>query len=208
MAAPRSKKTVIDTARQRVGTVYAKALLGAAEKAGQTDSVLAELESLVTDVLDKLTEFDEALRTPRISHDEKVRLLDRVFGGKMSPLLLNFLKVVSQHERLDCLRAIERAAHTLYNQLRKRVEVLVESATPISNQLQYTIASRLKQVLGRDVVLQADVNPDLLGGLVVRVGDTVYDGSLAGKLKQMQTVTLDKTTETIRESLERFSMTP
>ena len=208
MSASRSKKTVIDTARQRVGTVYAKALLGAAEKAGQTDSVLAEMESLVSDVLDKLSDFDEMLRSPRIAHEEKVRLLDRVFGGKMSPLLLNFLKVVSQHERLDCLRAIERAARTLYNQLRKRVEVLVESATPISNQLQYTIASRLKQVLGRDVVLSADVNPDLLGGLVVRVGDTVYDGSLAGRLKQMQAVTLEKTTDTIRESLERFSMTP
>jgi F-type H+-transporting ATPase subunit delta len=207
MPASRSKKTAIDTARQRVGTVYAKALLGAAEKAGQTDGVLAELESLVTDVLEKLPDFDEALRTPRIAHEEKVRLLDRVFGGKMSPLLLNFLKVVSQHERLDCLRAIERAARTLYNQLRHRVEVLVESATPISNQLQYTIASRLKQVLGRDVVLSTDVNPDLLGGLVVRVGDTVYDGSLAGRLKQMQAVTLEKTTETIRESLERFSLT-
>lgn len=208
MPAPRSKSKTFDTARQRVGTVYAKALLGAAEKAGQTDAVLAELESLVGEVLDKLPDFDEALRTPRIAHEEKVRLLDRVFGGRMSPLLLNFLKVVSQHERLDCLRAIERAARTLYNQLRHRVEVLVESATPISNQLQYTIASRLKQILGRDVVLSTDVNPDLLGGLVVRVGDTVYDGSLAGRLKQMKAVTLQRTTDTIRESLERFSLTP
>ncbi len=206
MAAPRTKK--IDTARQRMGTVYAKALLGAAERAGQTDNVLAELESLVADVLDKQPDFDETLRTPRITPEEKVQLLDRVFAGKMSPLLLNFLKVVARHERLDCLGAIERAARTLYNQLRQRVEVLVESATPISNQLQYTIASRLKQVLGRDVVLQTEVNADLLGGLVVRVGDTVYDGSLAGRLKQMQAVTLDRTTGTMRESLERFSMTP
>jgi F-type H+-transporting ATPase subunit delta len=207
MPAPRSKSKVIDTGRQRVGTVYAKALLGAAEKAGQTDAVLSELESLVADVLDKLPDFDDVLHTPRITQEEKVQLLDRIFGGKMSPLLLNFLKVVAQHERLDCLRAIERAARKLYNQLRHRVEVLVESATPISNQLQYTIAARLKQVLGRDVVLTTEVNADLLGGLVVRVGDTVYDGSLAGKLKQMQAVTLERTTETIRESIERFSLT-
>jgi F-type H+-transporting ATPase subunit delta len=84
----------------------------------------------------------------------------------------------------------------------------VQSAAPISNQLQYTIAAKLKQLLHRDVVLTAEVDPDLLGGLVVRVGDTVYDGSLAGKLKQMQAVTLDKTTETIRESMDRFSITP
>jgi F-type H+-transporting ATPase subunit delta len=207
MAQSGSKKAVIDIARQRVGTVYAKALLGATEKVGQTDIVLAELESLVADVFDKLPDFEESLRTPRISQDDKVRMLDSIFGGKMSPLLLNFLKVVAQHERLDCVRAIERAARKLFNQLRKRVEVLVESAAPISNQLQYTIASKLKQALGRDVVLTTAVNPDLLGGLVVRVGDTVYDGSLAGKLKQMQAVTLQHTTETIRESIERFSLT-
>ena len=207
MAQSSPKKAVIDTARHRIGTVYAKALLGATEKAGQTDRVLGELESLVTDVLDKLPDFEEALRTPRIKPEDKVRMLDSVFGGKMAPLLLNFLKVVAQHERLDCVRAIDRAARKLFNQLRKRVEVLVESAAPLSNQLQYTIAAKLKQALGRDVVLTADVNPDLLGGLVVRVGDTVYDGSLAGKLKQMQAVTLQHTTATIRESIERFSLT-
>jgi F-type H+-transporting ATPase subunit delta len=206
MAQSRTKRTVIDTGRQRVGTVYAKALLGASEKAGQSDVVLEEVVSLV-DVLDKLPDFEEALRSPRIAHEEKVQMLDRVFSGKMSPLLLNFLKVVARHERLDCLRAIERAAWKLFNQLRNRVEVLIETAAPISNQLQYTIATRLKHLLARDVVLATEVNPDLLGGLVVRVGDTVYDGSLAGKLKQMQAVTLEHTTETIRESLERFSLT-
>jgi len=207
MAQSRPKNAAIDTGRLRVGTVYAKALLGAAEKAGQTDTVLAQLESLVYDVLDKLPDFDEALRSPRISPEDKVRILDRVFDGKMSPLLLNFIKVVSQHERLDCLRAIEQAARKLFNQLRNRVEVLVQTAAPISNQLQFTIASRLKLLMRRDVVLTSEVKADLLGGLVVRVGDTVYDGSLAGRLKQMQAVTLEHTTETIRESLERFSLT-
>jgi F-type H+-transporting ATPase subunit delta len=207
MAASRSKDAGLDPGRQRIGTVYAKALLGAAEKAGQTDAVLEELASLVA-VLNELPDFDEALRTPRISYEDKVRMLDSVFGRRMSSLTLNFIKVVAQHERLDCVRAIERAARKLFNVLRKRIEVLVETAAPISNQLQYTIAAKLKQTLGRDVVLATDVNPDLLGGLVVRVGDTVYDGSLAGRLKQMQAVTLDKTTATIRESLERFSITP
>jgi F-type H+-transporting ATPase subunit delta len=207
MPAPRSKSKVIDAGMQRVGAVYAKALLGATEKAGQTDAALDELSSLVT-VLDELPDFDEVLRTPRIAYEDKVRLLERVLGGKVSPLTLNFIKVVAQHERLESLRAIERAARKLFNQLRKRVEVTVQSAAPISNQLQYTIAAKLKQLLHRDVVLSAEVDPDLLGGLVVRVGDTVYDGSLAGKLKQMQAVTLDKTTETIRESMDRFSITP
>jgi F-type H+-transporting ATPase subunit delta len=195
-----------DPAQQRLGTVYAKALLGAAEKAGQTDRVLEELDSLVTDVLDKLPDFEEALRTPRIGPEEKVRLLDRVLGKRVSPLFLNFLKVAAQHERLETLRAIQRAARKLANEMRNRIEVLVETAAPISNQLRSTITARLSQMLRREVVLTAEVNPDLLGGLLVRVGDTIYDGSLAGKLKAMEAVTLDHTTQTIRQALDRFSI--
>jgi F-type H+-transporting ATPase subunit delta len=206
MAKTKGTPGTFDPAKQRLGTVYAKALLGASEKAGQTDRVLEELDSLVTDVLDKLPDFEEALRTPRIGPEEKVQLISRVFGSRVSPLTLNFLKVVAQHERLDTLRAIQRAARKLANEMRNRIEVLVETAAPISNQLRATISSRLQQVLGREVVLTAEVNPDLLGGLLVRVGDTIYDGSLAGKLKAMEAVTLDHTTQTIRQSLERFSI--
>jgi F-type H+-transporting ATPase subunit delta len=119
---------------------------------------------------------------------------------------MNFLTVVAQHERLDCLRAIQKSSQKLYNQMRNRVDVLVETAAPLSNPLRQSIASRLSQMLGREVVLTAALNPDLLGGLLVRVGDTVYDGSLAGKLKTMEAVALDHTTQTIRQSLEKFSI--
>ncbi len=202
----KKKNTVFDTGRQRVGLVYAKALVGATEKAGQTEQVLDELASIV-DVLDELPDFDEALRTPRIESAEKSQMLERTLGSRVSPLTMNFLKVVASHERLDCLRAIERSAQKLVNEMRNRVEVLVQTAAPISNNLRSSIVAKLGQMLGREVVLTTSLNPDLLGGLVVRVGDTVYDGSLAGKLKTMQAVALEQTTTKIRESLERFALT-
>src|SRR5688500_10023598 len=147
MTKSRMNPGTFDPAKQRLGTVYAKALIGAAEKAGQTDRVLEELDSLVTDVIDKLPDFEETLRTPRIAPEEKVQLLERVLGSRVSPLLLNLLKVAAQHERLDTLRPIQRAARKLANEMRNRIEVLVESAAPISNQLRTTIASRLQQLL-------------------------------------------------------------
>lgn len=201
------KNAAADSGRQHLGAVYGKALLGAAEKLGQTEAVLAEFESLVTDVLDRLPQLEAFLSSPRVAHEEKLALLDRTFKGKMSPVMLNFLKVVSNHGRLDSLRAILRASQKLYNQMRNRVEVLVETAAPINNQVQGAISSRLTQLLGRQVVLSTDVNPDLLGGLVVRIGDTVYDGSLAGRLNQMRTVTLEHTTQAIRQAADRFALT-
>lgn len=201
-----TRHDTLDAGRQHLGTVYAKALLGAAESAGQTDQVVEELEAFVTDVLDKLPTLEEALRTPRLTHEERLPILDKAFSGKMSPTLLTFMKVVSRHGRLDCLRAIARAARKQLDAVRGRVEVRIESAAPLSNPLRERIAARLTQLLGREVILKTSLNADLLGGLLVRVGDTVYDASLSARLKRMEEVTLEHTKQALRESLNRFAV--
>jgi F-type H+-transporting ATPase subunit delta len=207
MSKSRRQHEQIDSGRQHLGSVYAKALLGAAEKVGQAEQVVEELESLVNDVLTKLPQLDGVLSTPKLSHEERLPIIDKAFGGRMSATTLTFLKVVSKHDRLGALRAIARAARKQLNALRGRVEVIVETAHPISNPLRERIVSRLRQLLGREVILTSDVNEDLLGGLVVRVGDTVYDASLAAQLKRMEQVTLDQARRAIRQSVERFAMT-
>jgi F-type H+-transporting ATPase subunit delta len=196
----------IDAGRQHLGNVYAKALLGAAEKAGQADQVVGELESIVSDVLNKLPKLDAVMKTPRLTHEERLPILDRAFGGRVSATTLTFLKVVSRHGRLDCLRAIARAARKQLNAARGLVEVHVETAFPLSDHTRERVIGRLRELLKRDVVLTTSVNDELIGGLVVRVGDTVYDASVAASLKRMAQVTLDHTKQTIRESLERFAM--
>jgi F-type H+-transporting ATPase subunit delta len=207
MAQSTHNHDVVDAARQHVGSVYAKALLGAAEKASQADQVVEELEAVVSDVLNRLPQLEETMKTPRLTHDERLPIIDKAFGGRISPTLLTFLKVVSKHGRLDCLRAIARAARKQLNASRGRVEVIVETAYPLSNPLRDRISGRLTELLGRQVILKTGVNEDLLGGLVVQVGDTVYDASLAAQLKRMQQVTLDHTKHAIRESLSRFAVT-
>ena len=122
----------------------------------------------------------------------------------MTPLLLNFLKVTARHGRLDCLRQIRAAARELFNQMRGRVEVTVETASAITQQLMGQIEQHLTLALGRQVDLCCNVNPNLLGGLVLRVGDTVYDGSLSQRLERMRGDTLDQTAKLIRDSLQRF----
>jgi len=206
MPNPRKKSDSHDAGRQHLGTVYAKALLGAAEKAGQADQVVDELDSLVADVLDNQPRVDAILTSPRLTHEERLPILNKAFGGKLSPTLMTFLKVVSKHGRLDSLRAIARAARKQLNTIRGRVEVLVETAYPLSNPIRDRITARLSELLHRQVILTTRINEELLGGLVVRVGDTVYDASLAASLKRMQQVTLEHTKQTIRDSIERFAM--
>src|SRR5262249_21266464 len=115
----------LDVGAMGVGALYAKALLGATENAGNTDAVLVELDSLVDDVLIPHPKFEAILASDMVSVDERCSLIDRVFGGRISPLLENFLKVLVRHGRGGFLKAIRRSAHTLYDQLRGRVRVEV-----------------------------------------------------------------------------------
>jgi len=206
MAKSRTNQDLADAGRQHLGTVYAKALLGAAGKSGQANEIVEELEALVSDVLDKLPQLDELMKTPRLTPEERLPIIDRAFGGKLSPTLLTFLKVVSNHGRLDCLRAIARSARKQLNAAQGRIEVIVETAHPLSNTIRDRLIARLSALLGQQVMVTTRLNQDLLGGLVVRVGDTVYDASLASRLKRMEQVTLDHTKQTIRQSLERFAV--
>src|SRR5436309_3032840 len=91
--------TVLDIDAQRVGALYAKALLSAAEAAGQTDAVLEEFDELVTGVLDRQPKFESILASGVVPAEEVVAVLEKAFGGRTSPLFLNFLRVLAKHGR-------------------------------------------------------------------------------------------------------------
>ncbi|MBM4088861.1 MAG: ATP synthase F1 subunit delta [Planctomycetes bacterium] len=204
MSGSSSEVTSFDIGRERVGAVYAKGLLGATEAAHVTERVLEELRSLLDDVLARLPDFAALLASPRVGVAEKQAILDRAFAGKMAPLLLNFLKVVADHRRLDCLPEIRCAAEHLHHQVRGRVEVAVRTAEPLSRGALDQVQARLTRLFGRQVVITTTVEPGLIGGLVVRVGDTVFDGSLRHRLDRLRADTISRTEQVIRESLQRF----
>ncbi|QDU98540.1 ATP synthase F1 subunit delta [Lignipirellula cremea] len=190
---------------EAVGAVYAKALLGAATNAGCRGVVLEELASLVDDVLVPLPQFAATLASPLVPHETKVQMLEKSFGGKMNATLLTFLKVVSQHGRLGFLKAMRREAVRLDNEECGRVEAQVVTAEPMTPELLDQVRTQLAAKLGREVVLNAKVDPQVLGGLVIRVGDTVYDGSLANQLQRVRRETLEQAALEIRQSISRFA---
>jgi F-type H+-transporting ATPase subunit delta len=203
-ASSSSNSAPIDFGNQQVGVIYAKALLGATESAGSTEAVLAEFDSLIADVLDKLPRFESVLASGLVSHEEKVGLIDRSLGGKASPLLINFLKVLSSHGRLNALRSIHRAARAQFDEMRGRTRVKVITATPLETSLQQRVVSMLRGMLGGEPVLEQVVDPTLIGGIVLRVGDTVYDGSVSAQLEQMRTQMINRSVHEIQSRRDRF----
>ena len=203
MAETYQHDTVFDTGQQHLGVVYAKALLAAAADAGIADHVLGELDGFA-ELLDQLPQLEGTLASPRISLELKLQTLDKVLQGKASATFANFLKVVCRRRRFDCFRAIHQAAHERFNEMTGRVVVQVASAAPLDDAVQQRLAERLQELLQREIVLRLQVDPELIGGLVVRVGDTRYDASLANQLTRLRESVVERTAQVIRETTDRF----
>jgi F-type H+-transporting ATPase subunit delta len=196
-----------DIGKQRVAAVYAKALIGAAEKTQKTDEVVEELGSLVDDVLAKFPGFESIIGSPRLSPEEKTAMIDRVFGTSASEELRTFLKVLCQHERLDCIREVSREARRIHNELRNKVEVEITTAHSLSDHERDEIIHNLQVKMSCEVDLTHRIDEEIIGGVVVRVGDTVVDGSVRNKLEQMKSQALQKVVQQIRgDSGERFAV--
>lgn len=177
--------TVLDTGALQLGRVYAQALIAAAKKEGVTDEVIEQLGQLVDEVLSQHPTLASVFASPRVSQDEKSRILDSLLGDKVHSVLLRFLKVTAGRGRLGYLNEIRHSADELKNEMLGRVVAEVRTAQPLTAELRQSVQQRLAEKLGKDVVLKETVDPALIGGLVVRVGDTVIDSSVSGQLEAL-----------------------
>ncbi len=196
--------TVFDSDQQQLGDVYARALLAFAADAGNVDQLVDELGEVVG-AINGVAGLREALESPRVGVESKVDLLDKAFAGKVEKGLLHFLKVVGNKGRFDCLGAIASSAKTLRDEMSGRVQAVVTSASPMDSEVVGRITDQLSKTLGKDVSLQVLVDPEILGGIVVRVGDTVYDGSVVNQLSQVRARAVKRASDAIREKLDRFT---
>jgi F-type H+-transporting ATPase subunit delta len=196
--------TVMDVTEEQIARVYAQAFLGVAIKAANMDGLIEEVTSLVTDVLDKFPRLEETLRTELISHEHKQGIFDRVFGQRASKQVLSFLKVLAIHNRLGLLRPIARILNKLYAEHRGLTDVDVRVARELDDTLRQAIHNHLKATLGTEPVLHVTVDPSLLAGMTIRVGDRVYDGSVQTQLNLARKAMIERAVDMIETQPERF----
>jgi F-type H+-transporting ATPase subunit delta len=193
-----------DVGVEHIADVYAKALLDTTEKAGQTAAAIDEFDAVMAEVLDRYPKLEAVLASLLVSPEEKATVLDRTLKGRVSPVLVNFLKVVARHGRLDCLRAIHYQTHAMYDVLRNRIPVRLSTATPLSAAAAEHIAQRLRIKLGGEPIFQLETDPSLIGGAVLRIGDTVYDGSVANQLHNLRQQMNQRSAHEIQSRGDRF----
>jgi F-type H+-transporting ATPase subunit delta len=193
-----------DVGVEHIAGVYAKALVDTVEKSGQTASVVEEFDAVMSEVVDRNPKFEAVMASALISPEEKAGAIDRVLGGRVSPVLVNFLKVVAHHNRLDCLRAIHCETHAMIDRLRNRIPVRLTTAEPLDPAAFEHIAESMRTMLGGEPIFQQETDPRLIGGAVVRVGDTVYDGSVANQLQILRQQMIERTAHEIQSRRDRF----
>jgi len=197
-------KPVFDTDQQYLGNVYGKALMGLADKAGTVDQMVEQLDSFV-DVLGQIPSLRYALESPRVGFAEKEAIINKAIQGKASPDFLNFVKVVCRKGRADCFAAIRDAVQSMHDELSSRIRATMITAVPVDDGTRQKVADQMSKILGKQVSMTTQVDPNIIGGLVVRIGDTVYDGSVTNQLNQIRATAVGRANQQIRQALSRFA---
>ena len=189
----------------RVATVYAESLLNVAEKRGEAAELGVELDSLVHDVFDAQPEVEMFFANPAVHRRKKLAAIDRVFGGKSSPLLEDFLRLLCAHGRATHIRLIAVSYHALRDQRANRIRILVESAVPLEKDQLDRLRQMAAATLHKDAVMINRIRPELLGGLLLHVGDTVFDSTVRFRLETLRTQFLSRGSHEIQTGRDRFS---
>lgn len=198
-------ETVLDTGAEQLGKTYARALVGAAQGAGVVDQIIDQLGQLVDEYLAGSPQLQAAFASPRIDEAEKARVIDRLLGDDFNPLLVKFLKVMASRGRLGYVKAVRDAADEIHDEMIGRVVASVQTAVPLDDALRSQITDQLGSVTGRSVRLRESVDPALIGGMVIRVGDKVFDSSVSNRLDKLARRTRDGFSSRILHQVEQFT---
>lgn len=187
-----------------VAQVYATSLFELAERAGGMESIASlneELEGLA-ELLESNTDLSAFFSSRIIAADERNQSLQRMFGdGRVSDLLLRSLLVLNRKERLGRVVDIAAAYRKLYWERLGRVEIEAITASPMDEAQTEQVRSRIQKVLGKEPMIRNIVDPTMIGGLKLRIGDQLIDASVASQLRRLQDQLRRSGAETIRGRL-------
>ncbi|SEL59575.1 ATP synthase F1 subunit delta [Parapedobacter koreensis] len=169
----------------KVASRYAKSLIDLAQEQGNLETVKRDMEQFVA-VLRTNKELQAVLKNPIMKQDKKSNILDALFGDKIHPSITAFFHIMVRKGRAGILYATAQEFIREYNEVKGIVHATVTSATALSTKNLDTLQKVIASEINAEVILQNNVDPSLIGGFVVKVGDRQIDASIAGKLKKLE----------------------
>ena len=169
---------------EEIASVYARSLFEVAKEDGKLDDVREQLGQFA-DALQDNRELQVFFFSPYFSTEEKKNGLHKVLDGP-DPAILNFLELLAENHRMPVLFRIRRDYDQLWEHENKLLPVEITSAIELDDEIAQRIGDQIGQQTGQRVELTKTVDPDIIGGLVLRVGNSILDASIRNRLENLR----------------------
>lgn len=164
---------------------YATALLSAAEEGSFLDQIVNELE-LIRETLENSRDLVHALRSPLVKGDKKIHILEEIFRDSIGEKMFLFLKLIARKKRAGLLPEIINEFQILLDEKRGIINIDVTSAATLSDEQVNRLVDRLGVYTGKKIRAKMSINEELIGGVSVKIGDTIFDGSISHQLQLLR----------------------
>lgn len=168
-----------------VAEVYARALLEIGVETRTLDTLAEEMKAF-EELLEQETEFAILLKAPTVSHENKKGVLTKVLSGRASAHFLNFLQVLVDKDRFSLIDDVVAVFADLLDEHKGRLRGTMTTAVEATDEERRAMEQSLSKKYGKEIVLKARVDPDLIGGVVLTVGDHLIDGSVRSHLSEIR----------------------
>jgi F-type H+-transporting ATPase subunit delta len=168
-----------------VANRYAQALFEVGEESGKLHIFNEELKAIVAILIDN-KDFYEALKSPLIQKHEKKTLLGNVFTDNVDIEILNFLSILVDKDRISIVDKIYEGFKALVNKKNNVVEAVAITAIPMKEEMLKQLQDRISDMTKKTVILKNEVNENVIGGVLIRLGNEEIDGTVKGRLEKLK----------------------
>lgn len=169
----------------KVASRYAKSLAGLAQERGVLNEVHQDMV-LFAQVCEENRSLRMLLRNPIINRDIKLNTIRKVFGAHVNTLTISFFEISVRKHREDMLEPIALEFHKLYNRMNNIEQGQLVTATPLDDDILRQFEQEVRRIAGKEVELKVTVDPELIGGFILTIGDKQIDDSVRSRLNDLR----------------------
>jgi F-type H+-transporting ATPase subunit delta len=169
----------------RAALRYAKAILNLAKDSKEETAVNNDMLFIGTTISEN-SDFEVMLASPIVKSSDKINVLNALFEGKINNITLGLFHLLQDNKRIEMLHAIAKQYAIIYDFDKHMQVAKVTTAVPLTKEIEAKILAKIVSLTGDNANLENEINPNILGGFILRVGDMQYDASISNYLNELK----------------------
>jgi F-type H+-transporting ATPase subunit delta len=170
---------------------YALALYKVAEEKGKVDQFLDELKNIV-ELIDKDADFQMLIHHPSVSTQNKKKLFENIFGGKVEADVLSFLKLLLEKGRILEVGSMLKQMEIIYLEKHNTAIAEIKTVVPLLENEKTELVSNLQKKFNKTIILKEELDSSILGGIFVKIDNEVIDGTVKSNIEEMKKIMLKR----------------